>query len=163
MIWSLFLLNRMINGAVGLFEVLCARSIWFLLKFIISASSASSDINWIQFFSLWFEILAISIIHDDLYTALVWLVCVFVRFFCDSCCSIRLLIWLFSSQFFMNNFLYSCIILLIFKFCSSNFCEIKSWLFFPYHLKCFWWCQIPYLFSNFLTFKICSYVSCLCV
>ena len=54
LILSLFLLNKMIIGAVVLVEVLCARSIWFLLKFVISPSSPSLDINWMQFSSLWY-------------------------------------------------------------------------------------------------------------
>ena len=67
--------NKMIIGAVVLVEGLCARSIWFLLKFVISTGSASLDINWMQFSSLWYGIPAISIIHDDLIYHPKWLVC----------------------------------------------------------------------------------------
>ena len=44
-LYDSFCLNKMIIGAVALVDVLCARSIWFLLKFVISASSARLDIS----------------------------------------------------------------------------------------------------------------------
>ena len=115
----------MIIGAVVLVEVLCARSIWFLLKLVITTSSPSLDINWMQFSFLWYGIPATLIIHYDLIYYPNWLVCTFF----DTCCSIRLLILLLSPEFSMDNFLLLCISLPILMFCSSNLCKIKSWLF----------------------------------
>ena len=44
-------------------------------------------------------------------------------------------------------FLLHCLVLLILMFCSSNFCQTKSWLF-SAHLKRFWCCQFHVCFVN---------------